>query len=259
VVPTKTDTKNATVVNVATASPKKATSKRLPSSTTVISVQGAAGRENPPLREANAPPDIPPPNNPAAGTDNSRGHDVDILGCLVSLQSLFAMLWFVGWRAVTCAERLRLQDEGHPPECASIEHAAYVAVGVIPFWVTVGWFHANVLAAPGNAGWLLGVMGPVFIFASIAATQNTGGAILGVAFALVTFYGCILAKCSPSRAAISFVLMAFALFAQFGLGVASAFLPALKATLPPAMAGLVAPPITLLYESVAHLGLATAW
>ena len=54
VVPTKTDTKTATVVNVkkeapsvaelgvATASPKKATSKRPPSSTTVINVQGAA-------------------------------------------------------------------------------------------------------------------------------------------------------------------------------------------------------------------------
>jgi hypothetical protein len=270
VVPTKTDTKTATVVNVkeapsvaelgvATPSPKKATSKRPPSSTTVINVQGAADRESPPSREAAASPDLPPPNNPAAGTDNSRGYNVDILGRLVSLQSLFAMLWYVGWVAVAYAEWFRLQDEGHPPEYASIEFAAYVAVAVIPSWVTTGWFQANMLAAPGNAGWLLGVMGPVFNFAAIAATQNIGGIFLGAALTLVTFYGCILSKYSPSRAAISFALMAFALFAQFGLAVASSSLPALKAALPPLMAGLVAPLMTLLYESVGHLGIAMAW
>jgi hypothetical protein len=132
-------------------------------------------------------------------------------------------------------------------------------VAVIPFWVTAGWFQANMLAAPGNAGWLLGVMGPAFGFAAVAATQNTVGDFLGFALAVVTFYGCILSKYSPSRAAISFALMAFSLFAQFGLGVASRQLPALKAALPPLMAGLVAPLMTLLYESVGHLGVATAW
>ena len=190
-------------------------------------------RKNP---VAPAPPVQAPPvqlADPVAGTDNSRGYNVDILGHLVSLQSLFAMLWTVGWVAVAYAEWFRLQDEGHPPEYASIEYAAYYAVANIPFWVTAGWFQANMLAAPGNAGWLLGVMGPVFNFAAMAATQNTGAEFLGMAFALVTFYGSILAKCSPSRASISFALMAFAMFAQFGLAVASQQLPALKAALPP--------------------------
>jgi hypothetical protein len=50
------------------------------------------------------------------------------------------------------------------------------------------------LAAPGNAGWLLGMMGPVFSFTAIAATQNMGGRFLGTVLALVTFYGCVLAK-----------------------------------------------------------------
>jgi hypothetical protein len=246
-------------VKEATASPKAA-SKRLPSNTTVISVQGAADRESPPSREAAAPPDLPPPNNPAAGTDdNSRGYTVDILGRLVSPQSLFVLLWYIGWYAVSFAEWFRLQDEGHPPEYASIEFAAYRAVAFIPFYVTAGWFQANMLAAPGNPGWLLGVMGPVFSFASIAATQNIRAGVLGLALADITFFGCIFSKYSPSRAAISFVLIAFALLAQFGLAVASSQLPALKAALPPAMAGLVAPLMTLLYESVAHLGLATAW
>jgi hypothetical protein len=58
---------------------------------------------------------------------------VDILGRLVSLQSLFALLWFVGW--VADAEYIRLLDEGHPPEYASIEYAAYVAVAGTPFWM----------------------------------------------------------------------------------------------------------------------------
>ena len=78
-----------------------------------------------------------------------------ILGHLVSLQSIFAMLWCIGWYAVSYAEWFRLQDEGHPTEYASIELAAYAAVSVIPFWVTIGWFGANSFAAPSNTGWLL--------------------------------------------------------------------------------------------------------
>jgi hypothetical protein len=41
--------------------------------------------------------------------------------------------------------------------------------------------------------------------------------------------------------------------------VASNSLLALKAALPPAMAGLVAPLMTMLHESVGHLGIAAAW
>jgi hypothetical protein len=85
------------------------------------------------------------------------------------------------------------------------------------------------LAAPGNTGWLLGVMGPVFGFAAIAPTQSGGAGIPGVTLAFATFYGCILSENPPSRAAISFALMAFSLFAQVGLGVASQQLPVLKA------------------------------
>jgi hypothetical protein len=62
-------------------------------------------------------------------------------------------------------------------------------VAYIPFYVTAGWFQANVLAAPGNAGWLLGVVGAVFQFAAIEATQNRGGGFLGSAIAIAAFCG----------------------------------------------------------------------
>jgi hypothetical protein len=60
------------------------------------------------------------------------------------------------------------------PERASIERTAYFAVAAIPFWfwVTAGWFQANMPAAPGNTntGRVLGVIGPALSFAFRAVT-----------------------------------------------------------------------------------------
>jgi hypothetical protein len=104
------------------------------------------------------------------------------------------------------------------------------------------------------------MLAPASSFAVTVVTQNKViGNFLGSAIAFVTFYGYVLSRYSESRDLISFALMAFTLVAQFGLAIASNLLPTLKAVLPVEMAGLVAPAITLLYETVAYMLLVRAW
>jgi hypothetical protein len=183
-----------------------------------------------------------------------------VLDNLISLLSLFAVLWYSVWVAIARAEALSLMDKNCPQEYASTKYAAYVAASTTPFYIAAGWFQANALAAPGNTGWLLGVLGPVSHFAFAVATHDRMiGKFIGSSVAVATFYVCVLSRHSQSRVPISFALMAFALVAQMGLGTVSNLLPVLKVTLPANMAGLVAPATTLLYENVAYLFLATAW
>jgi hypothetical protein len=179
---------------------------------------------------------------------------------LVSPLSLAMVLWFTAGAAFVRREETRLADEGHPREHASIERAAYNAAALIPFCVTGGWFQANMLAAPGNSGRLLGVLGPVLIFAATVATQTRDAFFLGAGVALVTFCGHILSRHSQSRDPMSFALIAFSLVAQFGLAIATSFLHDLKDAVPVVvLAGLVAPATTLLHEAVGHLFLVMSW
>jgi hypothetical protein len=279
----KTSTETTIEQGAATASPK-AISKRLPSNTAVISAQETTDSDRMEVTSkkhrsnAVAPGQMPTteqesssvspekmPTTPAATTDdsttntNGQVYHTGVLNHLVSPLSLAMVLWFAVCIALERYETIRLSDEGHPPNYRSTKYAAYTAMAQIPFYVTAGWFQANALAAPGNAGWLLGILGPVFNFAAVVATQNNAGNFLGTAIALVAFYGYILSWHSQSRDPMSFALMAFSLVAQFGLAITTATLPALKDALPDMMAGLVAPVITLLYEATGHLFLVMSW
>ena len=203
----------------AAATSLKATSKRHPSNVEVA-------------------PLSPPPHD---ATRLVLGYNADLLNQLINPVSVAAVLWYVVWSAFAGAERIHLLED-YPPGYASAEWAAYAVMAVVPFHITAGWFQANILAARGNDGFLLGVMGPVFQFTATVVTQSQFIAMFfGSIVAYNTFYSYVLLRHSQSRVPISFVLMALINSAQFGLACATYFLPALKAALHPAMAGLIAP------------------